>query len=170
MCTRVRPSLTRAATNTPTRSNARVVDFGRLGACTVSHRTPSDLCSRSLTGICTTLTTSGKLFDTTSNREDSRVSAFNQAHLSWLSKSVSKLIHLLLQSCRRVFFSHLGRVQISRVRHSQQGSNHSCDPLRVTTSNLLCHTWRISFSTISAPAAHVLTSWAFCMCSLELLE
>ena len=75
MCARA-INIGHAATNTHPRSNARDVDFDRFGLyCIAPH-----ILFCQLLRFCAILTTSEKLFDSTSNKGNSRESAFDPAH------------------------------------------------------------------------------------------
>ena len=123
--------------------------------------------ARELSSFCTTLTTSGKLFDTPSTKKIPGCPHSIQ-HISLVVK-VSKLIHFqtvgeILQSsgtCPNLTSNTVSKDQTTKRELLVLSLCLVCH-----TNKPLCHTWRIR----STLAAHVLTSWTFARVVLNSLQ
>ena len=121
--------------------------------------------ARELSSFCTTLTTSGKLFDTPSTKKIPGCPHSIQ-YISLVVK-VSKLIHFqtvgeILQSsgtCPNLTSNTASKDQTTKRQFLVLSLCLVCH-----TNKPLCHTWRIR----STPAAHVLIFLDIRTCSLEL--
>ena len=162
MCARA-TIIERAATNTPL-GRMHVSWISADSASTVSHRTPS-IRTRELSRFCTTLTTSGKRFDSTSTRKIPGC-PHSIWHISLVVK-VGKFIHL--QTVGEILQSS-GRVQISRPTQSAgiKPPSVSCDlSLSCVSHQQTTLSYMEDSFDASCSCSDFLDTYT---CSLELLE